>query len=67
MDDIVECTVSEMAALIHPAAEAMNSESVHLRATMLASMWSANGGAKSEGCCDTHGVIVHAKTNGRDG
>ena len=37
VDDIVECTVLEMAVLTHPAAEAMNSESVHLRATMLAS------------------------------
>ena len=35
MDDIVECTVSEMAALTHPAAEAMNSESVHLRAIII--------------------------------
>ena len=63
MDDIVECTVPEMAALRHPAAEAMNTEMVHLRDTMLASMWSADGRAESEGCCDTHGVIVHAKTD----
>ena len=67
MDDIAECIVSEMVALTHPVAEAMNSESVHLRATMLASMWSADGGAELESCCDPHGVIVHVKTDGRDG
>ena len=63
MDDIVECTMPEMAAHTHPAAETMNSEMVHLRATMLVSMWSADVGAESEGCCDTHSVIVHAKTS----
>ena len=67
MDDIVECTMPEMVGLTHPAAEAMNSELVHLRATMLAKMLSADGGAELEGCCDMYGIIVHAKTDGRDG
>ena len=66
MDDIIECTVPEMVTT-HPAAEAMNSELVHLRAKMLANMWSADGGAKLESCCNMHSVIVHAKKDTRDG
>ena len=46
----------EMAALTHSAAEAMNTKLVHLRATMLAKMWSADGGAKTEG-----GLLRHAQ------